>query len=92
VKKAVERTIPFAMLISSIVAIWYARHGHDPADIDDRREDQPWYTAKTEPAFEDMLAKLRHVLITARISSGSAAQPTPEQIRAITAAWTAAAA
>jgi SRSO17 transposase len=92
VQKAVERTIPFAMLTSAIVVIWYARHGYDPADIDDRREDQPWYTGKTEPAFEDMLAKLRRVLITARISGGSAAQPTPEEIRAVTAAWTAAAA
>ncbi len=92
VQKAVERTIPFAMLVSAIVVIWYARHGHDPADIDDRREDQPWYTDKTEPAFEDMLAKLRRVLITARISGGSAAQPTPEQIRAVNAAWAAAAA
>jgi hypothetical protein len=91
-RKAVERTIPFAMLVSTIVVIWYARHGHDPADIDDRREDQPWYTGKTEPAFEDMLAKLRRVLITARISGGSAAQPTPEEIRAVTAAWAAAAA
>lgn len=92
VKKAVERTVPFAMLISTIVVLWYARHGYDPADIADRREDQPWYAAKTEPAFEDMLAKLRRVLITARISGGSAAQPTPEQIRAVTAAWEAAAA
>jgi SRSO17 transposase len=92
VKLAVERTIPFAMLVSTIVVLWYARHGYDTADIDDRRGDQPWYAGKTEPAFEDMLAKLRRVLITARISGGSAAQPTPEQIRAVTAAWTAAAA
>lgn len=91
-KRAVERTTPFAMLVSSIVVIWYARHGHDPADIDDRREGQPWYAGKTEPAFEDMLTKLRRVLITARISGGSPARPTPEQIRAVTAAWTAAAA
>ena len=92
VKPAVERTIPFAMLVSAIVVLWYARHGYDPADIDDRREEQPWYTAKTEPAFEDMLAKLRRILITARISGGSAAQPTPQEIRAVTAAWAAAAA
>jgi hypothetical protein len=92
VKPAAERTISFAMLTSTIIVIWYARHGHDPADINDRREDQPWYAAKTEPAFEDMLAKLRRVLITARISGGSAAQPTPEQIRAVTTAWAAAAA
>jgi hypothetical protein len=41
VKKAAGRTIPFAMPVSGIIAIWYARHGHDPAGIDDRREDQP---------------------------------------------------
>jgi hypothetical protein len=92
VKLAVERTIPFAMLVSAIVVIWYARHGYDPADIDNRRENQPWYAGKTEPAFEDMLAKLRRVLITARISGGSAAQPTPQEIRAVTAAWATAAA
>jgi hypothetical protein len=92
VRKAVERTIPFAMLVSTIIVIWYARSGREPADIDDRRREQPWYAAKNEPAFEDMLAKLRRVLITARISGGSPAQPTPEQIRAVTAGWTAAAA
>lgn len=92
VRKAAGRTIPFAMLVSTIVVIWYARHGYEPADTGDRRHEQPWYAAKTEPAFEDMLAKFRRVLITARISAGSAAQPTPEQIRAVTAAWTAAAA
>jgi hypothetical protein len=92
VRKAVERTIPFAMLVPAIAVIWYARYGHEPADTGDRRHEQPWYAAKNEPAFEDMLAKLRRVLITARISGGSPAQPTPEQIRAVTAAWTAAAA
>jgi hypothetical protein len=24
-------------------------HGHDPADIEDRRAAQPWYRTKTEP-------------------------------------------
>ena len=70
----------------------YARRGHNPADIDDRRTAQPWYQTKTEPAFEDMLTKLRRVLIAARISGGSPAQPTPEQTAAVLAAWHAAAA
>ena len=70
--------------------LWYARHGHDPADITSRRQAQPWYTAKTEPAFEDMLAKLRRVMICARISGGSPAQPEPAQITAVLAAWHAA--
>jgi hypothetical protein len=91
-RRAVERTVPFAMLVHSLVIIWYARHGHDPADIDDRRAAQPWYRSKTEPAFEDMLIKLRRTMITARISGGSAAQPRPEQIRAVLAAWHTAAA
>jgi DDE superfamily endonuclease len=91
-RRAVQRTVPFALLVHTLVVIWYARHGHDQSDIDARRQAQPWYTAKTEPAFEDMLTKLRRVLIAARISGGSAAQPTPEQIMAVHAAWHAAAA
>jgi DDE superfamily endonuclease len=91
-RKAVERTVPFAMLVHSLVITWYARHGHDPADITARRQAQPWYTAKTEPSFEDMLTKLRRVLIAARISGGSPAHPEPGQIQAVLAAWHAAAA
>jgi len=91
-RRAVQRTVPFALLVHTLVVIWYARHGHDPADIDDRRAAEPWYTSKAEPAFEDMLTKLRRVLICARISRGSAAHPEPAQITAVLAAWTAAAA
>jgi hypothetical protein len=92
VRRAVERTVPFALLTHTLVVIWYARHGHDRSDIASRRAGQPWYQSKTEPAFEDMLTKLRRVLICARISGGSAAQPEPAQITAVLAAWQAAAA
>jgi len=51
-----------------------------------------WYPAKAGPCFEDMLTKLRRVMICARISGGSAAHPEPEQITAVLAAWHAAAA
>jgi hypothetical protein len=91
-RRAVQRTVPFAMLAHTLVVLWYARHGHDPAGIDARRAAEPWYTSKREPAFEDMLTKLRRVLICARISGGSAAHPEPEQITAVLAAWHAAAA
>ncbi len=91
-RRAVERTVPFALLMHTLVVVWYARHGHSPARVTARRHAQPWYPAKTEPAFEDMLTQLRRVLITARISKGSAAQPTPEQTKAVLAAWHAAAA
>jgi hypothetical protein len=90
--RAVERTVPFALLTCTLVIVWYARHGHSPARITARSHAQPWYPAKTEPAFEDMLTQLRRVLITTRISKGSGADPTPEQTRAVLAAWHAAAA
>jgi Transposase DDE domain len=86
VKHAVERTVPFALLAHTLIIIWYARHGHDPADIDDRRAAQPWYRTKTEPAFEDMLIKLRRTMIAARFSPSRPGQPEPEQIRAVLAA------
>jgi DDE superfamily endonuclease len=89
---AVERTVPFGMLAHTLIVIWYARHGYDQADIDARRDDQPWYGHKTEPAFEDMLIKLRRTLIVARFSTAVAGQPTNDEIRAVTAAWAAAAA
>ena len=91
-RRAVERTVPFALLTCTLIITWYARHGHNPARITARRHAQPWYHAKTEPAFEDMLTQLRRVLITARISKGSGAHPTPEQTKAVLAAWHAAAA
>ena len=58
----------------------------------DRRAAQPWYRTKHEPAFEDMVIKLRRTMIAARISAARTAQPTPGQIRAVLAAWDAAAA
>jgi hypothetical protein len=90
--RAVARTVPFALITSTIIVTWYAARGHDPADVTSRRHDQPWYTAKTEPAFEDMLTSLRRALITARISAGEPGQPTTRQIQAVLTAWNAAAA
>ena len=91
-RRAVERTVPFALLTCTLIITWYARHGHHQAGPAARRRAQPWYHAKTEPAFEDMLTQLRRTLITARISKGSGAHPTPEQTKEVLAAWHAAAA
>ena len=91
-RRAVERTVPFALYVHTLIIIWYARHGHRPQIIAARRAAQPWYAAKTGPAFEDMLTALRRVLITARISAGSRENPTPRQTQEVLAAWHAAAA
>ena len=91
-EQAVERTVPFGMLTMSLVVIWYALHGHHPDDVTDRRARQPWYTTKTEPSFEDMLAKLRRTIIATRFTPEHAAQPTPAEIDAVHRAWASAAA
>jgi hypothetical protein len=91
-RRAVQRTVPFALYVHTLIITWYTRHGHDPDAITARRHAQPWYPAKTEPAFEDMLTQLRRVMITTRISAGSPHNPTPEQTKAVLAAWHAAAA
>ena len=92
VKNAVERTVPFGMLIQSLVVIWYALHGHHPDDALARRLAQPWYPIKTEPSFEDMITKLRKTLIVARFTPNSPGQPNPDLLHDYALACAAAAA
>jgi DDE superfamily endonuclease len=90
--KAVERTVPFGMLVQSLVILWYAVSGHHPEDVTARRSAEPWYGAKTEPSFEDMITKLRKALIAARFSAVRPGQPDPEILRDYALACAAAAA
>jgi hypothetical protein len=89
---AVERTVPFGLLAQSLVIVWYHLAGHHPAVVTDRRARARWYTTKTHPSYQDMLIKLRRVLITAQYRADQAPEPTPEEIQAIRLAWADAAA
>jgi DDE superfamily endonuclease len=90
--KAVARTVPFGMLVQTLVIVWYALSGYHPDDVAARRREHPWYDSKTEPSFEDMLVKLRKTLIAARFSAVSPAQADPEILRDYALACAAAAA
>jgi len=90
--RAVQRTVPFGLITHSLVIIWYARHGHHPNDATTRRHTQPWYRTKTQPAYPDMIVKLRRTLIAARFLRGKPRQPTPEETLIVQQAWAAAAA
>jgi hypothetical protein len=92
VKNAVERTVPFGMLIQSMVTVWYTLHGHHPDDVLARRLAEPWYQTKTEPSFEDMIIKLRKTLIVARFSPVRAGQVDPDLLHDYALACAAAAA
>jgi hypothetical protein len=90
--QAVERTVPFGMIVQSMVIVWYALYGYDPADVTDRAIAQPWYRTKTEPSFEDMILKLRKTIIAARFTGVTPGQPDPDLLHDYALACAAAAA
>jgi hypothetical protein len=54
---AVQRTAPMALVLYSLVVLWFHRVGHSALCFPDR----PWYYWKEEPSFADMLSTLRRV-------------------------------
>lgn len=92
VPKAVERTVPFALIIQSIVILWYHLVGHSPGVIADRRRNAPWYRTKTQPSYRGMLVKLRRVLIATQYRAGPDCKPTHEELQTTRLAWSDAAA
>ncbi|MFD4761414.1 hypothetical protein ACFWOJ_21805 [Streptomyces sp. NPDC058439] len=40
-RRAVARGVPFGLYCYTITVIWYALHGHHPADVAERRECAP---------------------------------------------------
>ena len=76
-RKAAERTAPLAMLLYSLVVLWFAREGHrlyQPLEC-------PWYTSKTEPSFGDMLATLKRHSIRQNILSLALRGPGSRKIK-----------
>jgi DDE superfamily endonuclease len=55
IEKAVRRTAPMAMVLYSIIVVWFHREGHHAVEFPER----PWYRRKAEPSFGDMLTTLR---------------------------------
>ena len=80
VQKAVERTVPFAFLVQSLMIIWYALACDPAASIGRRRSRCPWYRTKATPAPADMHAALRGELTDARINGISPGHNDTRQI------------
>jgi SRSO17 transposase len=55
--KAVGRTAPMALILYSVVVVWFHRTGHQSLRFPLR----PWYPKKEEPSFADLLTTLRRV-------------------------------
>jgi hypothetical protein len=55
--KAVQRTAPMALILYSLVVVWFHQTGHRFLRFPFR----PWYLKKEEPSFADLLTTLRRV-------------------------------
>lgn len=55
--QAVERTAPMALLLYTMIVVWFHDSGHSLVRFPHR----PWYRHKQEPSFADMLTTLRRV-------------------------------
>jgi len=54
-QRAVERTAPTAMLLHTLIVLWFARTGHRHY----HQPNRPWYRTKQNASFADMLTTLR---------------------------------
>ncbi len=79
-QNAVERAVPFAFLIQSLMILWYAISCDPAAAIAGRRSRCPWYRTKATPSPADMHAALRSELTAARINGINPGQNHPAQI------------
>jgi hypothetical protein len=70
-RRAVERTAPMAMLLYSMIVLWFAKEGHR----DYQPPFRPWYRSKQGPCFVDMLATLRRLSVRQQLSSWGLSGP-----------------
>lgn len=57
VPKAVQRTAPIALVLYSLVVLWFDLEGHQHVRFPVR----PWYRQKREASFQDMMTTLRRL-------------------------------
>lgn len=76
-RRAVERTAPMAMVLYSLILLWFASEGHRRFQPRHR----PWYASKTDPSFADMLASLCRESMRQRILSLRLSGPGSRKIK-----------
>jgi hypothetical protein len=86
-ERAVQRTVPFGLVVNTIAICWYATTGHHPDDVHAARALAPWYREKAQPSVLDMFAKLRRVIIATQFRRADPGPPTPQEIAVIRLAW-----
>lgn len=73
---AVKRTAPVALLLYSLIVLWFARvgvHAYHPPH-------RPWYPSKPNPSFFDMLQTLRRESLLAEVFQTPGVPPPPQKL------------
>jgi hypothetical protein len=73
---AVQRTAPIAMLLYSLIVLWFAGEGHRHY----RPLVRPWYRTKVQPSFADMLRTLKRESLQQEISKHPGASSLPKNL------------
>jgi hypothetical protein len=73
---AVLRTAPIAMLLYSLIVLWFAGEGQRHY----RAPTRPWYRKKTRPSFADMLTTLKRESLREVISKHLGSQQLPQNL------------
>jgi hypothetical protein len=75
-RRAVLRTAPIAMLLYSLIVLWFAREGHRLY----RPLVRPWYRKKVQPSFADMLRTLKCESLREEISKHPGSSRLPQNL------------
>jgi hypothetical protein len=75
-RQAVLRTAPIALLLYSLIVLWFAHVGHRLY----RPLVRPWYRTKVRPSFADMLRTLRRESLLATISAEVGSVNLPQNL------------
>lgn len=78
-RRAVQRTAPMAMLLYSLIVIWFVENGHAAY----RPITRPWYLTKERASFADMLITLRTESVREQISTLGLSGPGSQKINQI---------
>lgn len=78
-RRAVQRTAPMAMLLYSLIVIWFVEYGH----AEYRPMARPWYLTKEHASFADMLRTLRRASVREHISTLGLSGPGSRKITQI---------
>lgn len=84
---AINHTLTLAFAAYAVVIIWYFEHGDRVRDVEEVRENAPWYLHKSHPSVQDMIAALRREIWAARFSAHPAFKGVSLNIRALLPQW-----